>query len=171
MSAQYERRRIVATVKNRLKIIMLSLVLLPVVSMAAPLKAQKVGDAVVYTLSGKNYEQARDDLAAAIEERGMVISAVSHVKDMLDRTNADLGYADGVYDTGGETLLFCKADLSQKMMRDNPHNIAFCPYGISIYTLKSEPNKVFLSYKKAPKLKVYKPINQLLDSIIQSVAE
>ena len=157
--------------KNKVAMIALGLVLVPLASIAAPMKAQKIGDAWVYTVTGKTYDQARDDLAAAIEEKGMVISAVSHVKDMLDRTNTDLGYTDNVYDTGGETLLFCKADLSQKMMRDNPHNIAFCPYGISIYTLKSEPNKVFLSYKKPPKLESYQPIRQLLDDIIKSVSE
>jgi len=161
----------VANFKNKISMMVMGFLLLPLTSMAAPMKPQKIGDAWVYSVSGKTYEQARDDLAAAIEERGMVISAVSHVKDMLDRTNTDLGYTDNVYDTGGETLLFCKADFSQKMMRDNPHNISFCPYGISIYTLKSEPNKVFLSYKKPPKLESYKPIRQLLDSIIQSVRE
>jgi len=159
------------SLRNRIYLSSVVLLLLPMLSIAAPIKAQKIGEAWVYSVSGKTYDQARDDLAAAIEEKGMVISAVSHVKDMLDRTNTDLGYADTVYDTGAETLLFCKADLSQKMMRDNPHNIAFCPYAISIYTLKSEPNKVFLSYKKPPKLESYKAIRQLLDSIIQNVAE
>lgn len=138
---------------------------------AEPIKPQKIGEAWVYALTGKNYDQAREDLVAAIEERGMVISDVSHVKDMLDRTNADLGFKDNVYDTGAETLLFCKSDLSQAMMRDNPHNIAFCPYSISIYTLASEKGKVFLSYKNPPKLVVYKPIHQLLNSIIQSAAQ
>lgn len=140
-------------------------------AIAAPIQPQKISEAMVYTISGKSYQQAREDLNAAIEERGMVISAVSHVKDMLDRTSADLGYKTKVYDTGGETLLFCKADLSQAMMRDNPHNIALCPYGISIYTLPGEANKVFLSYKIPPALKVYQPIHRLLDDIIQSVAE
>jgi uncharacterized protein (DUF302 family) len=138
---------------------------------AAPLVPQHIGEAWVYVISGKTYEQAREDLGAAIEERGMVISGVSHVKDMLDRTNADLGYQNAVFDTGAETVLFCKSDLSQAMMRDNPHNIAFCPYSISIYTIKSDPKKVFLSYKNPPKFKSYKSIKQLLDSIIQSTAE
>jgi hypothetical protein len=90
---------------------------------------------------------------------------------MLDRTQADLGYKTQVYATGGETVMFCKADLSQAMMRDNPHNIDLCPYGISIYTLATEPNKVFLSYRQPVDFPVYKPIHALLDSIIQSVAE
>lgn len=138
---------------------------------SAPIKPQKISEALVYTLSGKTYEQVREDLTAAIEERGMVISAVSHVKDMIDRTSTDLGYKQGVYATGGETVLFCKADLSQAMMRDNVHNMALCPYGISVYTLPSEANKVFVSYRIPPKLKVYQPIHQLLDDIVQSLAE
>lgn len=141
------------------------------VAMAAPIVPKQINEAMVYEVVGKTYAQAREDLTAAIEERGMVISAVSHVKDMLDRTSSDLGYQDQVYDTGGETVLFCKADLSQNMMRDNVHNIALCPYGISIYSLKSTPNRVFLSYRVPPKLAVYQPIAQLLDDIIQSTAE
>lgn len=141
------------------------------ISMAAPIKPQKISEAMVYTLPGKTYEQVREDLTAAIEERGMVISAVSHVKDMIDRTSTDLGYKQGVYATGGETVLFCKADLSQAMMRDNVHNMALCPYGISVYTLPSEANKVFVSYRIPPKMKVYQPIHQLLDDIVQSLAE
>lgn len=138
---------------------------------SAPIKPQKISEAMVYTLPGKNYAQVREDLTAAIEERGMVVSAVSHVKDMLDRTSNDLGYKQGVYATGGETVLFCKADFSQALMRDNVHNIALCPYGISVYTLPSEANKVFVSYRIPPKLKVYQPIHQLLDDIVQSIAE
>lgn len=140
-------------------------------AMAAPIKPQKISEAMVYTLPGKTYEQVREDLTAAIEERGMVISAVSHVKDMIDRTSADLGYKQGIYTTGGETVLFCKADLSQAMMRDNVHNMALCPYGISVYTLPSEANKVFVSYRIPPKMKVYQPIHRLLDDIVQSLAE
>lgn len=139
--------------------------------MAAPIKPQKISEAMVYTLPGKTYEQVREDLTAAIEERGMVISAVSHVKDMIDRTSTDLGYKQGIYATGGETVLFCKADLSQAMMRDNVHNMALCPYGISVYTLPNEANKVFVSYRIPPKMKVYQPIHQLLDDIVQSLAE
>ena len=130
----------------------LLLFMFPIAAMSAPVKPQKISEALVYTLPGKTYEQVRDDLTAAIEERGMVVSAVSHVKDMLDRTRADLGYKESVYATGGETVLFCKADLSQAMMRDNVHNIALCPYGISVYTLPTEPNKVFVSYKVPPKV-------------------
>lgn len=138
---------------------------------AADIKPKKEGEAWVYSIKGKNYAEVRDDLTAAIEERGMVISAVSHVKDMLDRTSADLGYKTNIYATGGETVMFCKADLSQAMMRDNPHNIAFCPYGISVYTLNTMPNTVFLSYRNPPSMPVYKPVQQLLDSIIKQVAQ
>jgi uncharacterized protein (DUF302 family) len=132
----------------------------------------KQGFAIVYEIPNKTYQQAREDLDAAIEERGMVISAVSHIKDMLDRTNLDLGYSNQpVYATGGETVLFCKADLSQQMMRQNPHNIALCPYGISVYTLASHPTSVFLSYREPVNADFYKPIQQLLDDIIMSLAE
>lgn len=154
------------------QMIALCLCLLPsILYAAAPLIPQHIGEAWVYTITNKTYQQAHEDLVAAIEAEGMVVSDISHVKDMLDRTSSDLGYKDQVYDTGAETLLFCKSDLSQVMMRDNPHNIAFCPYGISIYTLKSEPNKVFMSYKNPVNMKVYQPIHHLLNTLIQHAAE
>ena len=140
-------------------------------AVAAPLVPEQIGSAWVYRLPNKQYAQAREDLTSAIEEQGMVISAVSHVKDMLDRTQTDLGYTSAVYATGGETVMFCKADLSQSMMRSNPHNISLCPYGISIYTLSNKPNVVFLSYRVAPNLPVYQPIEALLKTIIERVAE
>ena len=134
--------------------------------------AKKEGFVIVYEVPNKTYQEAREALDAAIEERGMVISAVSHIKDMIDRTSVDLGYsAAPLYQTGGETVLFCKADLSQNMMRQNPHNIALCPYGISVYTLADHPKSVFLSYREPVQADYYKPIQQLLDDIIMSVAE
>lgn len=157
-----------------LKLALSSLLLMTTQSAIADTKPTptKEGFAIVYEVHNKGYQQAREDLTAAIEERGMVISAVSHIKPMLDRTNTDLGYADKpLYSTGGETVLFCKADLSQSMMRQNPHNIALCPYGISIYTLAEHPKSVFLSYREPVNADFYKPIQQLLTDIIMSVAE
>lgn len=140
-------------------------------AVAAPIQPTVISEAVVYQIHDKSYADARDDLVAAIEERGMVISAVSYIKDMIDRTSTDLGFEGGLYSTGGETVLFCKADLSQNMMRDNVHHIALCPYGISVYTLAEAEGSVFLSYRTPPKLPVYEPIHQLLDDIVQSVAD
>ncbi|HEB87384.1 MAG TPA: hypothetical protein ENI68_10275 [Gammaproteobacteria bacterium] len=34
------------------------------------------------------------------------------------------------------------------MMEADPHNIVFCPYIISIYTLPGEKNRVYLAYRR-----------------------
>ena len=45
-------------------------------------------------------------------------------------------------------LEFCSAALSRDTMEADPHNIAFCPYAIAIYTLPQEPGRVYLAYRR-----------------------
>ncbi|HID00760.1 MAG TPA: DUF302 domain-containing protein [Piscirickettsiaceae bacterium] len=132
---------------------------------------QRIGQAMVWQVAG-SYEDVRSDLADAIESRGMVISYISHAKAMLDRTGKDLGYTDSVYPTGAEIFLFCKADISQKLVRVNPHHVVLCPYAIAVYDVAGEPGKVYLSYRVAPEgTPEYKPVEQLLRQLIESIVE
>lgn len=132
---------------------------------------QRIGQAMVWQVEG-NYEDVRADLKDAIESRGMVISYISHAKAMLDRTGKDIGYKDSVYPHGSEIFLFCKADISQKLVRANPHNVVLCPYAIAVYDVKGEPGKVYLSYRVPPAdTPAYKPVEKLLRSIIEGIVE
>ncbi len=115
------------------------------------------------------FEDAKDDLLAAIEERGLVISYTSHAKSMFDRTAKVTGAKTPIYDNA-EILLFCKATSSHDLVKSNPHNIILCPYAIAIYVLHTEPNRVYLSYKDQDNSQeVTVPISQLLESIIADV--
>lgn len=119
------------------------------------------------------FEDAKDDLLEAIEDNGLVISYTSHAKTMLENTAAISGVTKAVYNDA-EILLFCKADLSHKLVAGNPHNIVLCPYSISIYVLADEPETVYLSFPKAPETDektkaLTKPIEELLINIIEEV--
>ena len=132
---------------------------------------KRIGDAMVWAVEA-DYQDVRDDLKDAIESRGMVISYISHAKAMLDRTGKDIGFKGSVYPHGAEIFLFCKADISNRLVRANPHNVVLCPYAISVYDVAGEPGKVFLAYRVAPKDNpAYKPVEKLLRDIIESVVE
>lgn len=126
----------------------------------------------VFSTEG-SFEDAKDDLLEAITSNGLVISYTSHAKTMLDNT-AEVSSVKGSVYSDAEILLFCKADLSHKLVAGNPHNIVLCPYSIAIYVLIDEPERVYLSFPSVQasdeKIKALtKPIEDLLISIIEEV--
>lgn len=137
-------------------------------AMAAP---QEIGPSVVYKTEG-SFEDVNMDLKDAITERGMVISYTSHAKTMLDRTGPDLGVKNPVYKDEALIHLFCKADLSHKLVQSNPHNISLCPYAMAVYTLTGEEETVYVTFRK-PYMDdpTYAPINDLLNEIAEEVTE
>ena len=124
---------------------------------------------VVYQING-NYADVLEDLRQAIIGRGMVIGAVSHVVEMLERTGKDLGQGKTIY-ANGEVELFCSAVLSRKAMEKDVRNIVFCPYGIAVWTELAKPGKVFVGYRRADprgdaaSLLTFREIEKLLDDI------
>ena len=116
-----------------------------------------------------SFDDAKDDLLIAIEGRGLVVSYTSHAQEMLDRTADVAGVTTPVYDRA-EIILFCKADLSHKLVTANPHNIVLCPYAIAIYTLHEKPETVYLSFREPQASEATtEPIQQLLVDIIEEV--
>jgi hypothetical protein len=128
-------------------------------------KPEVIGSSWVYTTEGL-YHNVRDDLVAAIEDEGLVISYTAHLASMLRRTAEATGAVKQVYDNA-QSLLFCKADLTYELTVRNPHNITLCPYSISIYTLKQNPEIVYLAIR-SPELEQpdYAAVHQLLEQII-----
>ncbi|MDP2880011.1 MAG: DUF302 domain-containing protein [Azonexus sp.] len=94
-----------------------------------------------------NFVDTRDAVVMAIENRGLVINYTSHIADMLQRTGADIGATRQIFEQA-EIIEFCSAGLSRKMMEMDPHNIVFCPFAISIYTLPGEKNTTWVSYRQ-----------------------
>lgn len=94
-----------------------------------------------------SFADTRDAVVTAIENRGLVINASSHISDMLDRTGSDLGKSRRIYEKA-EILEFCSAALSRQMMETNPHDIVNCPFTIAIYTLAGQPATTWVGYRR-----------------------
>ncbi len=123
-----------------------------------------------------SFEDVRVDLELAITERGMIINNVSHIGNMLARTRKDVGAGKQIF-VEAESLEFCSSVISRKMMETDPHNIVFCPYIISVYTLPGEKNRVYLAYRhpqlvgSAASKQSLQTVEKLLHSIVADVVE
>ena len=111
------------------------------------------------------FADVKDDLVAAIEQRGLVVNFVSHVGDMLERTGRDLGKTKRVYDQA-EVIEFCSATTSRAMTEADPQNLVYCPFTIAIYTLPGRPGVVYLAHRKYPQTPALEPVADLLQGII-----
>lgn len=92
------------------------------------------------------FDDAKEAVVMAIENRGLVINYTSHIAEMLARTGSDIGATRQIFDKA-EIIEFCSAKLSRKMMELDPHNIVLCPFSISIYTLPGEKNTTWVAYR------------------------
>jgi len=120
---------------------------------------------ISYSTEG-TFEDVKEDLILAIEGRGAVVSYTAHSSDMLNRTAIVLEIEEKIY-ANAEIILFCKAELSHKMVKADPHSLVLCPYPISIYTLSKQPEKVYITIRKPPdEPKEYQLVHQLLTEII-----
>ena len=123
----------------------------------------------VVTARGK-FVDVKDDVVAAIVQRGLVVNSVAHVGDMLERTGQDLGQSKRIYDQA-EVIEFCSATISRKMMEADPHNLVYCPYTIAVYTLPGKPDTVYLARRAFPKTAALKPVVSMLDAIIADATQ
>jgi uncharacterized protein (DUF302 family) len=125
----------------------------------------------LYTTTG-DFDTVRDDVELAITGRGFVIDHRSHIGEMLDRTGKDLGTTKPIY-SKAESMQFCSATVSRRLMEADPTNIVFCPYIIVLYTLPQMPKTVHVGYRRPPSVKsaasraALKEVDDLLDGIIK----
>ncbi len=101
---------------------------------------------VLYSVQG-DYDEVWEDLKMALNERGLVVSSVSHVGEMIDRTGRALGRTRKVFGKAN-VMEFCSAVISRDMLEQNAHLIAFCPYQIMVYSLPDNERKIYLSYRR-----------------------
>ena len=120
--------------------------------------------AVTYTVD-QSYDDVTFGLESAITDKGLVIDAVNHVGDMLERTKADVGSDVTIFDKA-EVYNFCSAALSRKVMEADPMNLQFCPYGIFIMQLPGEEDKTTIGYRVMPDGPM-KEVEALLDEIVK----
>ncbi len=156
---------------NKITLIAITLVaILGACGQAPAASGKKIGPAIVHT-TDNDFEWAKENLLTAIANKGLVLSATLHAATMLNRTGPDLGFDKQVYKEA-ETYLFCKADISHKLVAANPHNIVLCPYAISVYTLTDQPGVTYYSYREPyDKEAAYAPVAELLESIVQEALD
>jgi len=111
-------------------------------------QAVAAGGKVMETYTSKeDFDTVKTFIEEALTARGLVVNNVAHIGDMLERTGKDLGAAKQVY-VKAESIEFCSATVSRKMMEADPHNIVFCPYIIAIYVLPDAPDKTYVSFRR-----------------------
>ncbi|MFT5482589.1 MAG: hypothetical protein ACI9GW_001240 [Halieaceae bacterium] len=130
-----------------------------------PLTPINSGGSWVYSTVG-TFHDVKADLVQAIESRGIVISYTAHAANMLQRTADAVGALGKTY-KNADILLFCKADLTYHLTLKNPHNLSLCPYSVSIYTLATDWEAVYLSIRAPnPSVPEYQPVHDLLVEIV-----
>jgi uncharacterized protein (DUF302 family) len=102
---------------------------------------------VSYTKPGARFEDVRDDLKQAIESRGFVIDYQAQIGKMLERTGKDLGTAKPLY-ADAQSLQFCSAQLSRKLMQADPANVVLCPFTLVVYATVDQPQQVIVTYRR-----------------------
>lgn len=143
----------------------------PVMSQAETARDAYMRTAVVES----SYEFVRDDLELAITGRGIKINNISHIGTMLARTGKDVGASKQVYEHA-EAFEFCSATVSRATMEADPHNIIFCPYIIAVYSLPTEKNRTYISFRRPTLVgstaskEALQKVEDLLSSIVAEVA-
>ena len=102
---------------------------------------------VVEARAKGSFEEVKQLLVIAIEGQGLVVDHVSNVGEMLARTGQDLGATTRIYERA-VVLQFCSANYSRQLMSADPRLLAFCPFGVGIYTLPGETDAVHLVYRR-----------------------
>jgi uncharacterized protein (DUF302 family) len=114
-----------------------------------PPKPATPATSVVRYSAEAEFDNVRDDLQNAIIAKGLVIDNTSHIAKMLERTGKDVGSTKSVFtEDRGQAFSFCSATISRKTMEADAHNIAFCPYSLTVYSTVAEPKKVYVAYRR-----------------------
>lgn len=134
-----------------------------------------VKQAVIIRSVKGDFDDVWESLKFALNQRGMVISSVSHIQEMLDRTGKALGRTRKIY-AKAKVMEFCSAVISRNMLERNPHFISFCPYQIMVYTLPDNEERVYLSYRRLiwnsnKDRDVLEAVEKLLHDLVQDVVD
>jgi uncharacterized protein (DUF302 family) len=149
---------------TRLQRFLLSLLLLCAASQAL------ADDYAVYT-SESRFADVMDGLELAIQQRGMFINNVMHMNEMLERTGADLDLGDTLFDQA-DSIEFCSAVLSRKMISEDPRRIVNCPFIIAVYTLPGESGTTYVAHRQIPSAETdASPAMQEVATMLEEIAE
>jgi hypothetical protein len=111
-----------------------------------------------------SFDNVAFSVESAILDKGLTIDAVSHVGEMLERTRVDVGSDITLY-SEGLVYTFCSASVSRDVMEADLMNIAFCPYGIFVFSTPENPDQTTVGHRFMPGESMA-PVNELLGAII-----
>ena len=123
------------------------------------------------------FENISEDIKGAVIDRGIKINNISHIGNMLARTGADVGATVTVFAADAIAIEFCSSTVSRETMEADPHNIVFCPYIISVYSLPGDTEHTYVSYRRplpvgdARSKASIKAVEALLEEIIIDAVE
>jgi len=132
---------------------------------ATPAFAQDITSWVV----DDSFDNVSFSVESAIIDTGLTIDSISRVGEMLERTREDLG-SDITIFSEGLVYSFCSASVSRAAMEADVMNIAFCPYGIFIFSTPDNPNQTTVGHRFMPG-DAMAPVNEMLDAIILEAIE
>jgi hypothetical protein len=69
------------------------------------------------------------------------------MNEMLERTGEDLGLGGALFGEA-ESVEFCSAVLSRKMISEDPRSIVNCPFIIAVYTLPGQPDVTYVAHRR-----------------------
>lgn len=120
-------------------------------------------EAVTYSFDG-SFDDATFAVESAIVDNGLVIDYVSHVGEMLNRTGADVGSEEAIFDAA-DIFIFCSAVLSRMVMEADPMNLAHCPYSVFVADRGGEVMVGYRTYPEGP----MQEVQAFLDAIAREV--
>lgn len=106
------------------------LILLCLALLAGPARSD---DIHARSLATADYPLARQALVEAIEDEGLVLSAVSDFGQMLARTDPDVGHGAGRRYRHAEVFAFCSVRVAARLALEAAERIAWCPLTIALY--------------------------------------
>jgi hypothetical protein len=138
--------------------------LLFVLALWVPLAAAQSGPIASHRKAA-TFDAVKEDIVLAIQAKGFVIDHTSFIGNMLERTAKDVGATKRVF-LKAEALQFCSAVVSRRTMEQDPRNIAYCPYVISLYVTPEEPKTVRVVYQRR-----LPEIDRLLEDILREALQ
>jgi uncharacterized protein (DUF302 family) len=130
------------------------------------------GAVVVRAIEG-DFDEIRDRVAFAVESQGLVVDHTANVGEMLARTGKDLGETRQIFGKA-QVLEFCSALVSRRMVQADPQLLAFCPYGIAVYTLPGDSLTTYVAYRRMVTDAVspaQKPVLERVESLLEAIVE
>lgn len=115
------------------------------------------------------FDNVSFSVESAILDKGLTIDSVSHVGEMLERTREDVGSDVTLYEEG-IVYSFCSASVSRTAMEADIMNIAFCPYGIFVFSTPESPDQTTVGHRFMGGDSMAE-VNAMLDAIILSAIE